>query len=144
MVCLVRQTSNVSDLLEQAKNMSLLELESLFRGRFAKGEVREMKQEFDNIIRSSSTSPFKEENLIPPECITSDMLEDLLIRGTMLAIRFHPNDIQKAVVMVKNSKKDEGSVEVHRESAQMNLGIRFESHWQPYVMQARMHFESCR
>ena len=63
----VMQTSNMNVLMEKTRNMTLSQLEALYSGRFHEGEIREMKQEFDNIAKASAERAGAE-IAPPPDC----------------------------------------------------------------------------
>jgi hypothetical protein len=99
----VMQTSNMNVLMEKTRNMTLSQLEALYSGRFHEGEIREMKQEFDNIAKASAERAGSE-IAPPPDCIDSKMLQNLLIRGSSLPTPPDTVTMQKALTVFAASR----------------------------------------
>ena len=83
--------SDMRVLLDKTRNMTLTLLEGVYSGRFNKCEIREMKQEFDNIARSSAARAGAAD-APPPDTIDSRMMKDLLVRGSSSSTA--PNDVE--------------------------------------------------
>jgi hypothetical protein len=78
-------------LLDKTRTMTLTQLEVAYSGRFNKNEIREMKQEFDNIARSSAARSGAADAQ-PPDTIDSRNMRDLLVRGSSSSTA--PNDVE--------------------------------------------------
>jgi len=93
----VMHTSDMRVLLDKTRTMTLTQLEVVYGGRFNKGEIREMKQEFDNIAKSSAARAGAADG--PPlDTIDSRMMRDLLVRGSSSSTA--PNDVELQKTLV--------------------------------------------
>jgi hypothetical protein len=95
----------MQDLLHATRQMTLRELEMYFAARFADGEIKEMKHEFDNMARAqeraNSLDTTEERQRPGASFLAAGLLEELILRIERTSHRtVDPVAIQKALAVL--------------------------------------------
>lgn len=111
----VRQATSMNILLQETCNLSLSGLETYYFKRFHVGEIREMKQEFDNMCkatverhRMAVTARENPGSMPEAPCMNSTMLEDLITRfeAHSSSSVVDSTSVQKTLSMLMESKSE--------------------------------------
>ena len=101
-----QQLCDMHELREATEGMSLAQLEAHYKTRFHEGEIKEMKHEFDNMVRASqdrSRMRLGDEADAHPDasCLAASELEDLIARIERTSSRqVDPVAVQKVLALL--------------------------------------------